>query len=190
MDEDINKRDSKSNIIMKNELKNTKKSNTISKNEKEFDATNDIQENKHELKHGNKHVGTGIKKFKIISLIIWAVSLIASICMILLINKLNVIPGKYFSLIVAGVAVAEITPLLIILLKKKGKVLVSIIDIILIALIIVESLVSIKINKVQNFMESNLNKNYNTSYYSVIVSASSPINSVDDLSGKDVHYFC
>ena len=188
MDEDINKRDSKSNIIMKNELKNTKKSNTISKNEKEFDATNDIQENKHELKHGNKHVGTGIKKFKIISLIIWAVSLIASICLILLINKLNVIPGKYFSLIVAGVAVAEITPLLIILLKKKGKVLVSIIDIILIALIIVESLVSIKINKVQNFMESNLNKNYNTSYYSVIVSASSPINSVDDLSGKDVHY--
>lgn len=189
MDKDINKRDSESNIIMKNELKNTKKSNTINKNEKEFNATDDVQENKHELKHGNKHAGNGIRKFKIISLIIWAVSLITSICLILLINKLNVIPGKYFSLMVAGVAVIEIIPLLIILLKKKGKVLVSIIDIILIALIIAESFVSIKINKVQNFMESNLNKNYNTSYYSVIVSSSSPINSVDDLSGKDVHYY-
>lgn len=189
MNKDINKRDSESNIIMKNELKNAKKSNMINKNETKSNTTNDKQESKNELKHGNKHEEKSIKKLRIISLIIWAISLIASICLILLINKLNVIPEKYFSLIIAGLAVIEIIPLLIILLKKKGKVLVSIIDIILIVLIIVETLVSIKINKVQNFMESNLNKNYNTSYYSVIVSASSPINSVDDLSGKDVHYF-
>lgn len=174
MEKNINQNNDESKIIMHNELNNSTK-NESSVYQKERNTS--------EKKRKNQKI------FKVISLIIWAISLVISICLIFFVNKLNVIPGKYFSIIVAGLSVVEVAMLLVILLKKKGRVLVSIIDIILILLIIVESLVSIKINSVQSFIESNLNSDYRTNYYSVIVSASSQINSVDDLSGKDVHYF-
>lgn len=125
---------------------------------------------------------------KIISIIIWAISLAVSVCLIYLINKLNVVPNKFFIGITLLIGAVELIALLIILLKKKGKVLISIIDIALIAIIAAESFASVKIKSLQGFVESNLKSGTATSVYSIITSSASSITSTTEMSNKDIHY--
>lgn len=102
--------------------------------------------------------------------------------------KTNMIPNRYLLLGLITIFVFILVISLIVFRKKKGKVLLIILDIILVLLMCSELYVIPKVNDLVSFLNNNLNIKYETNIYNVIVKSDSNYNSLSDISNKDVHY--
>ena len=136
------------------------------------------------------------KKGKIATIIIRTFSfivLIASIVLLILflknINDLNMLPMKYFkigALVLIGI---ELLFALICINKKKGGALLIILDIIMIAIMVVQWFGISYIGKTQKFLKDNLMKDYDVDEYYVVTNIYSEIKDIKEADGGKIYYY-
>ena len=130
------------------------------------------------------------KKLKIgliIKLIIAIITLVLSIYCIKVINDLDMLPTKLFTLIIIGYSILNILNMLFLIPKK---IVLNIIGIVLSIIMIIASVLGIiHGNKIANFMNSAFNNDgMEITAYNIAVLKSSDYNDIKDLDGKILAY--
>lgn len=137
-------------------------------------------------KDNKKRKNIALVKF---SKFLWLVSLVFMAILGYFIYDANVLPMKYFGLILC-VFVVLITLHGIIVLKKNTKVGVLIaIDLLTFVFMTIETLAIIKINDTISFLRNNLGLKYETNIYNIVVNKNSGYYSISDIENKDVYTF-
>ncbi|MGN1372269.1 MAG: LCP family protein [Candidatus Coprovivens sp.] len=126
-------------------------------------------------------------KFNLIRIPLIIFNLIMSILLILDIHKLNILPTKYFLLVIGIIGLINIITIVLLLLKNK---IIRIIGIIISILYIILSIIGLNYTTNTN---SFLNKAFNnniieTSTYNVIVLKDSSYNKIEELKNKKLGY--
>lgn len=127
------------------------------------------------------------KILNIIKLLFILISTFLSIYFIKVISDLNILPNKYFYLVVIITMLFNIMSLLFIIFKNK---ILNIIGIIICILIIVLSIIGLKYGKrTVDFFNSGFGNKSESIIYSVVVLNDSDCDSIDDLDLKKIGYF-
>ena len=126
-------------------------------------------------------------KFNLIRIPLIIFNLIMSILLIIDIHKLNILPTKYFLLVIGIIGLINIITIVLLLLKNK---IIRIIGIIISILYIILSIIGLNYTTNTN---SFLNKAFNnniieTSTYNVIVLKDSSYNKIEELKDKKLGY--
>lgn len=126
-------------------------------------------------------------KFKYIKVPLMIINILISICLLIKIENLDVLPTKYF-LLISSVIVA-INIITIILLSLKNTIS-RIIAIILSVILIIISIIGLSyIKDTNDFLNNSFNNNrVETSTYNVIVLKDSSVSEIKDLEGKKIGY--
>ena len=102
------------------------------------------------------------------------------------IDELNMIPNKYFKLMVSGITLLNIINILLLVFKKK---VLNIIGIILSILVMVASIFGfIHIGNISNFINKSFNNKEEVTVYNVVVLSSSNYDKIEDLNKKILGY--
>ena len=135
------------------------------------------------MKNKTKRLKIGL----IIKIIIAIITLVLSIYCIKVINDLDMLPTKLFTLIIVGYSILNILNILFLIPKK---IVLNIIGIVLSIIMIVVSILGIiHGNKIANFMNSAFdNDGMEITAYNIAVLKSSDYNDIKDLDGKIVAY--
>ncbi len=135
-----------------------------------------------------KRSGENMKsKFNIIRIPLILINLIISIYMIISINKLNVIPMKYF---IIGIGILAVINILLIILLLLKNIIFKIIGVILSIILIAASLFGLPyINNTNDFLDKSFNNiQKEISTYNLIVLNSSNYTSKEELENKKIGY--
>lgn len=126
-------------------------------------------------------------KFNFIRIPLVLVNLIVSILLILDINKLDILPTKYFLLVIIILGVINLLSIILLFLKNK---ITRALGIIISVLLIVLSIIGLNYTSdTNNFLNSAFDNNVvETSTYNVIVLKDSEINKLEDLNNKTLGY--
>ena len=137
-------------------------------------------------KDNKKRKNIALVKF---SKFLWLVSLVFMAILGYFIYDANVLPMKYFGLILC-VFVVLISLHGIIVLKKNTKVgVLIVIDLLTFVFMTIETLAIIKINDTISFLRNNLGLKYETNIYNIVVNKNSGYYSISDIENKDVYTF-
>lgn len=133
------------------------------------------------MKKKNKHT-----VLRIISLILWIACIACIFYLSYQIYKANMLPTKYYYILI-GVIVFLILIFILFILNKKSKVWILIIcDILFLILSLVLYFANVKIDETLDFLNQNLNAKYETNIYNIVVSSSSEIKTIKDLDSKTI----
>ena len=138
----------------------------------------------------NKTKKTGINKRKLTSLIISLLLLVTSTASVLVVNKIGILPFKYFIALILGLIVINTIFIGILLNSRKGKKIKIIINIFQTLLIVAEIIGIIYALKTYSFINK-MTEGTNTKKenYLVIVLKDSKFKKVKDLKGKVLEYY-
>lgn len=120
------------------------------------------------------------------SMILWVVSIIFMILLGYLIYSANVLPIKYFLIIVIIFALLLSIHGIFILKKKTRNWVLILLNILTLVFMSGEAVAITKINETLAFLRANLGARYETNIYYVVVNNESLYNSIDDIEGKTV----
>lgn len=136
----------------------------------------------------NKHASGKKSIFKKMSLLFYLITIIISLLLIVRIYIADILPFKFivYALLFLG-AVYIIIGLII--KNIKNRVVLGLVDIIL--LLLSTSLIYgiFKINETINFLKDNLNLNYETYVYNIVVNSDSQYDNIDDIKDKVVYSY-
>lgn len=126
-------------------------------------------------------------KFNIIRIPLIIINLIISIYIIISINKLNIIPTKYYIVVLTILALINIISIILLLLKN---IIFRILGILLSVILIVSSIIGLKyVNNTNEFLDNSFGNNViEISTYNVIVLNKSKYNNIDDIENKKLGY--
>lgn len=123
---------------------------------------------------------------RIISGFLWFLALISMGYLCYLIYTANILPTKYY-LILVGIMFFLILIFVFFIRNKKSRVWILIFcDIIFIPLIGVSYFANDKLDDTLKFLNENLNAKYETNIYNIVVNKNSNINSLSDLDNKTI----
>ena len=126
-----------------------------------------------------------MKKYNFIKFPLIAINIIISICLIISVHNLNVLPTKYFLLFIGIIVIINILSNLFLCLKKW---LFRITGILLSIILIVISVIGITyVKETDNFLETSFNNNkVEIASYNVLVLKDSSYKKIDDLKYKNL----
>lgn len=126
-------------------------------------------------------------KFNFIRIPLILINIIVSIILLVGVNKLDILPTRYF--VIAASAVVIINLLISLLLWLKN-IILRIIGIILSVLLITVSIIGTTyINETNHFLDTSFNNNVvERTSYNVVVLKDSPYNKIEDLTDKTLGY--
>lgn len=126
-------------------------------------------------------------KFNIIRIPLILINIITSIYIILSINKLNIIPPKYY---IIGIVILTIINILAIILLMLRKIIFKILGIIISICLIILSIIGLQyINNTNKFLDTSFNNNkVEISTYNLIVLKSSKYTSIENIGNKKLGY--
>ena len=137
-------------------------------------------------KREKKKAGLGLK---IISRFLWILALASTIFFGYELYKLNMLPTKYY-LITMGVMFLIVFIIgAIVLRKKAGKTILSILSFVSVVFIAILLFGSLKIKDTVNFMEKNLGIKFETNVYYVLVNSDSEYEKIKDIKGETVYSY-
>lgn len=137
-------------------------------------------------KREKKKAGKGLK---FLSRLLWVLALSITIFFGYELNKLNMLPTKYYLIVMAALFLIIFIIGVVSLRKHAGKkslTFISILSLIYIALALFGSL---KIKDTVNFMEKNLGIKFETNVYYVLVNKESKYKKIKDIKGKTVYSY-
>ena len=123
---------------------------------------------------------------RIISIIIWLLTIIVLGMLTYKIYCFDILPSKYYLIIGAVALFLILLFILFIANKKTKKVLLVLLDILLIIMIGVCFFAYDKLSSVVDFMDANLGAKYDTNVYYVIVNSKSEYKNIESIKGKTV----
>lgn len=127
------------------------------------------------------------KKLLFFNFILFSFLLIASIFFVYTMYNTNIVPDKY--LVIIGAVLSVFIIVHFILTLKKVKVASIILDILLVLIVAVECFAIPKMSEFIDFVKYNFSAQYDVSIYNIMVSASSPYNTIEDLDGHEILLF-
>ncbi len=138
------------------------------------------------MKKKKKQTNSKLQKF---SLLLWVISIIFMILLGYLIYKANVLPLKYFLIIVIFfVLLMSIHGIFV--LKKKTKTAVLIfLNLITLIFMSCEALAIVKINETLAFLKANLGARYETNIYYVLSNKDATYESINDIAGMTIYSY-
>lgn len=136
------------------------------------------------------------KKNKKSSLIVKSISqgidviaIIVLAILLFLINKSNMVPTKYMTLIILATVIPLVIYTVCCYLKHPRKAMLIVMDIIAIPAIFIEFYGITKINELTNWLKKNFSLGYNIDAYYLIVNKDSSYNDIKEIDGKVVYYY-
>ena len=125
-------------------------------------------------------------KFKFLARLLWIIALGITVFFGYELNELNMLPTKYYLLVMGGMFLLMFILGAIALRKKAGKVSLTFVSIISIIYIVIFGFGSLKIKDTVGFMEKNLGIKFETNVYYVLVNSDSKYKKIKDIKGLTV----
>ena len=126
---------------------------------------------------------------KILSRFIWLIASIVTIYFIYRLYSLNILPTKYYLIIIAVLIFIMFLIGVIIFRKKLGKKIVEILLLILIIYLTIFSFASLRINNTIDFLKNNLGIDFETNIYYVLVNKNSIFEELESIKGRRVYSY-
>lgn len=120
------------------------------------------------------------------SKVIWILSILIVLILGYFIFDANVLPFKYFIMVVIVLVIVLAIQGLLVMRKNTRKGILILIDIIASLFMLVEGYAIYQINDTISFLRKNLGAYFETNVYNIIVNANSSYQSLDDITGKSV----
>lgn len=124
-----------------------------------------------------------LRKF---SLVLWIVSILFMIILGYFIYSANILPVKYFLMIVLLFVILMAIHGIFILNKKTRTWLLIVLNIIAFVFMAGESFAILKINDTLSFLKNNLGARFETNIYNIVVNANSSYNSLEDIQNTTI----
>lgn len=124
-----------------------------------------------------------LRKF---SLVLWIVSILFMIILGYFIYSANILPVKYFLMIVLLFVILMAIHGIFILNKKTRTWLLIVLNIIAFVFMAGESFAILKINDTLTFLRENLGARFETNIYNIVVNANSSYNSLEDIQNTTI----
>lgn len=129
------------------------------------------------------------KPFRFFTRFLWIIALIITIFFGYELHKLNVLPTKYFLIVVGVMFLLMFIFGAIALRKKIGRKALTIVSFLLVIYIAIFAFGSLKIKDTVSFMEKNLGIKFETNVYYVLVNKDSEYKKIKDIKGETVYSF-
>ena len=137
-------------------------------------------------KREKKKAGMGLK---FLSRLLWILALSVTVFFGYELYKLNMLPTKYYLMIMAGLFLIIFIIGTVSLRKRAGKKSLTFISFLSIIYIAVALFGSLKIKDTVKFMEDNLGIKFETNVYYVLVNSDSKYEKIKDIKGKTVYSY-
>ena len=134
-------------------------------------------------KKKNKVTNPLLRKF---SLVLWIVSILFMIILGYFIYSANILPVKYFLMIVILFVILMSIHGIFILNRKTRTWLLIVLNIIAFVFMAGESFAILKINDTLSFLKNNLGARFETNIYNIVVNANSSYNSLEDIQNTTI----
>lgn len=128
-------------------------------------------------------------KFRLLTRFIWLLSLVLTVFFGYELNKLNMLPFKYYFIVMAFMFLLMFIFGVVVWRKKVGKISLTLITILMLIYIAVFGFGSLKIKDTVSFMEKNLGIKFETNVYYVLVNKDSNYKKIKDIKGETVYSF-
>ena len=128
-------------------------------------------------------------KFKLLARFLWLLTIAITVFFGYELHKLNMLPFKYYFIVMAIMFLLMFIFGAVIWRKKVGKISLSFISILMIIYLVIFSFGSLKIKDTVNFMEKNLGIKFETNTYYVLVNSDSEYKKLKDIKGETVYSY-
>lgn len=128
-------------------------------------------------------------KIRMVSKILWGISLLVILFLLFLIISADVLPFKYFLPIVLFFVLSSLIHATIVWPSHIKVGILIFVNILAVLFILVGGFASLKINDVLVFLHSNLGVEYENYVYNVVVNKNSPYNVIRDLDGMTIDIY-
>ncbi len=129
------------------------------------------------------------KKIRVITRVISVIALIILVVFALLLNKLNVLPARYFYLIVGVLSLLEFIFLLLAFNKRIKIWLLILLDILFVLIVSIELYGAYKLNETYHFIDIGMKVEETTDYYYIVTNKESSYEKLADIENKVVYYY-
>ena len=126
---------------------------------------------------------------KFLSRLLWIIALAITVFFGYELYKLNMLPTKYYLIVMAALFLIIFIIGVVALRKRAGKVSLTFISLLSIVYIAVALFGSLKIKDTVSFMEKNLGIKFETNVYYVLVNKDSEYKKLKDIKGKTVYSY-
>ena len=128
-------------------------------------------------------------KFKLLARFLWILAIAVTVFFGYELNKLNMLPTKYYLLAMGALFLLMFIIGAISLRRRAGKVSLTFMSILAIIYIVIIGFGSLKIKDTVNFMEKNLGIKFETNVYYVLVNKNSEYEELKDIKGETVYSY-
>ena len=129
------------------------------------------------------------KKIRVFTRLLSIIALVILVLFILFLKKLNVLPGKYFYLIVSVLSILELFFLLLAFNKRIKVWLLVILDILFVLLVGLEGYGVYKLNETYHFIDVGIKVEETVDYYYIVVNKDSKYESLADIENKVLYFY-
>ena len=129
------------------------------------------------------------KEIRVLTKTLSIIALLILVVFIIFLKRMNVLPAKYFYLIVGVLGILELL-FLFFAFNKKIKIWILIVfDILFILIVAVEGYGVYRLNQMYHFLDVGMKVEETTDYYYLVVNRDSEYKSVADIENKVVYYY-
>ena len=129
------------------------------------------------------------KKIRTVTRVLSVIALIIYVIFTLILHKLNVLPARYFYLIVGVLGLLEFVYLLLAFNKKIKVWLLILLDIIFVLIVSIELYGAYKLNETYHFIDIGMKVEETTDYYYIVTNKESSYEKLEDIENKVVYYY-
>ena len=129
------------------------------------------------------------RKVRLFTRLLSIVALVILVLFILFLKKLNVLPGKYFYLVVCVLSVLELFFLLLAFNKRIKVWLLIILDILFVLIVGIEGYGVYKLNETYHFIDAGIKVEETVDYYYIVANKDSSYEILSDIENKVLYYY-
>lgn len=131
----------------------------------------------------------GKKEIRALTRTLSVIALVILVVFILFLHRMNVLPARYFYLIVGVLGILEFIFLLLAFNKKIRIWILIVLDILFILIVAAEGYGVYRLNQIYHFLDEGMKVEETTDYYFLVVNKESKYNTLADIENKIVYYY-
>ena len=129
------------------------------------------------------------KNIQVFTKILSIVGFITLILLVYILKRLDILPGRYFYLIVGILGFLELIYLILAFNKKTKSWLLIMMDVLFVFIVTGEGFTSYKLNQTYNFIDTGIKVEETVDYYYLVVNKESKYGNLSDIENKVVYYY-
>ena len=129
------------------------------------------------------------RNIKVFTRFLSVIGLITLVLLVYILKRVNILPGRYFYLIVGVLGFLELIYLLLAFNKRSKSWLLILMDILFVFIVTGEGFASYKLNQTYNFIDVGMKVEETVDYYYLVVNKDSKFGTLSDIENKVVYYY-